>query len=103
MESIGGFEIWLIFFTRFIPVWICLAIFYFCLFYWRKKLGLMGRLCDSPIGLIGLFIVLFWILGAILADWVAILTHMNNQACTGENHQELLMKKLLMTLFYMGF
>ena len=72
MESIGGFEIWLIFFTRFIPVWICLAIFYFCLFYWRKKLGLMGRLCDSPIGLIGLFIVLFWIFGAILADWVAI-------------------------------
>ena len=72
MESIGGFEIWLIFFTRFIPVWICLAIFYFCLFYWRKKLGLMGRLCDSPIGLIGLFIVLFWIFGAILADWVAL-------------------------------
>ena len=72
MESIGGLEIWLTFFIRFIPVWICLAIFYFGLFYWRKKLGLLGRLCDSPIGLVGLFIVLFWIFGAIFADWIAL-------------------------------
>ena len=71
MESIGALEIWFTFFIRFIPVWICLAIFYFGLFYWKKRLGLLGRLCDSPIGLIGLFIVLFWIFGAILADWVA--------------------------------
>ena len=72
MESIGALEIWFTFFIRFIPVWICLAIFYFGLFYWRKKLGLLGRLCDSPIGLVGLFIVLFWIFGAILADWIAL-------------------------------
>ena len=72
MESISAFEIWSIFLTRFIPVWICIIIFFSGLFYWRKKLGLLGRLCDSPIGLIGLFIVLFWIFGAILADWVAL-------------------------------
>ncbi len=72
MESISAFEIWSIFLTRFIPVWICIIIFFSGLFYWRKKLGLLGRLCDSPIGLIGLFIVLFWIFGAILADSVAL-------------------------------
>ena len=72
MESISAFEIWSIFLTRFIPVWICIIIFFSGLFYWRKKLGLLGRLCDSPIGLIGLFIVLFWIFGAILADWIAL-------------------------------
>ena len=72
MDSISTFEILIVFITRCIPIWISLAIAFGCLFYWKNKLGLLGRLCNSPIGLVGLSIVLFWIFGAIFADFIAL-------------------------------
>ena len=72
MDSINGFEIFIVFLTRCIPIWISLALTFGALFYWKNKLGLLGRLCKSPIGLVGLSIVLFWIFGAIFADMIAL-------------------------------
>ena len=72
MESINSFEIWIVFFTRLMPVWISLIATFSALFFWRKQLGVLGHLCSSPIGLVGLFIVLFWVFGAIFADMIAL-------------------------------
>ena len=68
MEFISAIEIWIVFFTRLLPVWISLFITFSALFFWRKHLGILGHLCNSTIGLVGLFIVLFWVFGAIFAD-----------------------------------
>ena len=72
MEQISSFEIWYTFFYQLSPVWIALFITFSALFIWRKNLGILGHLCSSPIGLVGLFIVLFWVFGAIFADLVAL-------------------------------
>ena len=72
MEQISSFEIWYTFFYQLSPVWIALFIAFSALFIWRKNLGILGHLCSSPIGLVGLFIVLFWVFGAIFADLVAL-------------------------------
>ena len=72
MEQINSFEIWYTFFYQLSPVWIALFITFSALFIWRKNLGILGHLCSSPIGLVGLFIVLFWVFGAIFADLVAL-------------------------------
>tara|TARA_A100001011_G_scaffold400648_1_gene517140 strand:- start:2924 stop:4075 length:1152 start_codon:yes stop_codon:yes gene_type:complete len=72
METISTLEIWIVFFSRLTPVWICLFLTFFSLFFWRKHLGVLGHLCNSPIGLVGLFIVMFWVFGAIFADMIAL-------------------------------
>jgi peptide/nickel transport system permease protein len=41
-------------------------------FLFRRRLGLYGRIYDSPIGMIGFGLVLFWVLTAIFAHWVAL-------------------------------
>ena len=72
MEFISAIEIWIVFFTRLLPVWISLFITFSALFFWRKHLGILGHLCNSTIGLVGLFIVLFWVFGAIFADMISL-------------------------------
>ena len=72
MESISTFEIWQVFITRLWPVWLALAITFFTTYQWRNKLGVIGRIFDSRIGLVGLFIVLFWVFAAIFADFIAL-------------------------------
>jgi peptide/nickel transport system permease protein len=41
-------------------------------FVWRGRLGTYGQIYDSPIAIIGFGLVLFWLLTAIMADWVAL-------------------------------
>ncbi len=72
MDSISTLEIWQIFFTRLWPVWAALAVTFFGLYQMRKKLGTLGQRFDSRVGLVGLFIVLFWIYAAIFADLIAL-------------------------------
>ena len=72
MDSISTLEIWQIFFTRLWPVWAALAVTFFGLYQMRKKLGTLGQIFDSRVGLVGLFIVLFWIYAAIFADLIAL-------------------------------
>ncbi len=57
---------------RFLPVWIAMALIMGASFVWRGRLGTYGRIYDSPIAMIGFGLVLFWLLTAIMADWVAL-------------------------------
>ena len=72
METISTFEIWQIFFIRLWPVWIALVLTFFLAFQLRKRLGPIGYIFDSRVGLVGLFIVLFWIYAAVFADVIAL-------------------------------
>ena len=72
METISNIEIWQIFFMRLWPAWVALAITFLVAYRFKKNLGAIGHLFDNPVGLIGLFIVLFWIYAAIFADLIAL-------------------------------
>jgi len=52
---------------RFLPVWIGLSLILGASALWRTRLSLYGRLFESPVGVAGLAIVLFWLLTAVLA------------------------------------
>ena len=70
MAPLSWLEIFGQMFTQFMPVWIALGIIFLLSVLFKRRLGLYGRLFDSPIGMIGLFIVLFWVLTAIFADMI---------------------------------
>lgn len=57
-------------FLRFTPVWIGLIVIFALSIAFKRRLGLYGRLMDSPIGKIGLCLVLFWLLTAIFANGI---------------------------------
>ncbi len=61
--------------TRLLPVWIALvATFAFSIAY-KRKLGLYGKLFDSPIGMVGFGIVMFWVFTGFCAAFDLIITH----------------------------
>jgi peptide/nickel transport system permease protein len=70
MEALIWFEIFTKIFIQFIYVWFGMALIIGLSVYFKKRLGLYGRLFDSRIGLIGFLIVLFWMLTALLADTI---------------------------------
>jgi peptide/nickel transport system permease protein len=72
-EFIGTGEIILLSITRFWPTWLAIAITLGLGWPLRERLGIFGRLYGSPIGLTGLFIVLFWVFTALFADFIAVL------------------------------
>jgi len=53
------------------PVWLGLVVIFALSITFQKKLGLYGKLFYSPIGMIGFGFVMFWILTAIFANWIA--------------------------------
>jgi peptide/nickel transport system permease protein len=57
--------------SRLTPVWISLAVVFAASIYFKRKLGLYGKLFDSPIGMVGFGIVMFWIFSAAFAGVVA--------------------------------
>ncbi len=59
--------------ARFLPVWIALIVTFALSITFKRKLGLYGKLFDSPIGMIGFGLVMFWVFTAIFADLV--MTH----------------------------
>jgi peptide/nickel transport system permease protein len=71
-EFIGTGEIILLSITRFWPTWLAIAITLGLGWPLRERLGIFGRLYGSPIGLTGLFIVLFWVFTALFA-FIAVL------------------------------
>ena len=70
MAPLSWAEIFGQMFMQFTPVWVGLSAIFFLSALFKRRLGLYGRLFDSPIGMIGLFIVLFWVLTAIFADLI---------------------------------
>ena len=73
MESLSWGQIILEVLIRFIPVWISLALIFSISIYSKRRTGLYGKLFDSPLGMVGFGIVMFWIFTALFAD--LIMTH----------------------------
>ena len=73
MEALTALQITIGIFTQLIPVWVAMGIILSISAYYRQRLGLYGHLFDSRVGTLGLLLVLFWVLTAILAD--LIITH----------------------------
>ncbi|QIE56890.1 ABC transporter permease [Pikeienuella piscinae] len=71
MEPLGWGAIFASMFVRFIPVWIGLIVIFALSIVFKRRLSLYGKLMDSPIGMIGLAIVLFWVLTALFAEQIA--------------------------------
>ncbi len=72
-EYISTGEIILYSIARFWPSWLAIAITLAVCWPIRERLGMLGRLYGSWIGMAGLIIVLFWVFTAIFADAIAVL------------------------------
>lgn len=57
-------------FVQFGPVWIALILFFAVTYRARRSLGLFGKLFDSPVGITGTAMVMFWVFTAIFADMI---------------------------------
>lgn len=71
MDRLTASEISVRVLQQFTPVWIGLAMILVVSWLFRRRLGLYGKLFGSPIGIVGLVLVLFWVLTAIFADVIA--------------------------------
>ncbi len=58
---------------QFLPVWVGLVVVFALSITFKRRLGLYGKLFDSPIGMVGFGIVMFWVFAALFAD--LIITH----------------------------
>ena len=81
MEELGwgpiiGQVLW-----QFLPVWIALAATFTVSILFKRKLGLYGKLFDSPIGMAGFALVMFWVFTALFADMI--ITHDPIQVVSG--------------------
>jgi peptide/nickel transport system permease protein len=70
-EQISTGEICLYSVTWFWPSWLAIAVTLALGWVVRQRLGMLGRIYESRIGLAGLVIVLFWVYTAIFADVIA--------------------------------
>lgn len=73
MEALGWIEIWTRIAWQLWPVWIALVATFALSIALKRRLGLYGKLFDSPVGMIGFAIVMFWVFTAVFADLV--ITH----------------------------
>ncbi|GHF55970.1 ABC transporter permease [Seohaeicola zhoushanensis] len=75
MEPLGFLEIVLRILWQLMPVWIALVVLFVVSITYKRKLGLYGRLFDSPIGMIGFGLVMFWVFAGIFGAMDLIVTH----------------------------
>jgi peptide/nickel transport system permease protein len=61
MEPLSWGEIFIRMFSQFTPVWIALIATFILSIQFKRKLGLYGKLFDSPIGMTGFALVMFWV------------------------------------------
>ena len=70
MEPLGWGAIIAQILIQFTPVWIALIATFALSIAFKRKLGLYGKLFDSPIGMIGFALVMFWVFTALFADMI---------------------------------
>ncbi|MDT8855376.1 ABC transporter permease [Paracoccaceae bacterium Fryx2] len=73
MEPLGWGQILVAILTQFLPVWAGMIVTLALSVTFKRRLGLYGKLYDSPVGMVGFGLVLFWVFTAIFAD--QIITH----------------------------
>jgi len=81
MEPMSTSQIILKVVAQFLPVWIALVVTFVASIRYKRRLGLYGKLFDSPVGMIGFGLVMFWVFTAIFAD--LIITHDPLQVVSG--------------------
>jgi peptide/nickel transport system permease protein len=59
--------------VQFVPVWIALVLLFGISISTKRRTGLYGKLFDSPIGMVGFALVMFWVFTAIFAQMI--MTH----------------------------
>ena len=75
MEPLGALEIIGRVIYQFTPVWLSLIILFAASIAFKRRLGLYGKLFDSPIGMIGFGLVMFWVFTGVLGQLDLIVTH----------------------------
>ncbi|MDU9003362.1 ABC transporter permease [Sedimentitalea todarodis] len=75
MEPLGTFDIIIRVLYQFTSVWIALIILFAVSVAFKRRLGLYGKLFDSPIGMIGFALVMFWVFTGIFGALDLIVTH----------------------------
>ena len=70
MEPLSWLEIIAAVAGRFMPVWVALVVTFALSITLKRRLGLYGKLFDSPVGMVGFGIVMFWVFTAIFADLI---------------------------------
>jgi peptide/nickel transport system permease protein len=75
MEPLSWVEIIIRILYQLSPVWIALIVLYSLSIVFKRKLGLYGKLYDSPIGMIGFGLVMFWVFTGIFGAMDLIITH----------------------------
>ncbi len=55
---------------QFWPVWVALVVTFVLSFRFKRRLGLYGKLFDSPVAIIGFAIVMFWVFTALFANMI---------------------------------
>jgi peptide/nickel transport system permease protein len=70
MEALSWGGVFAGMFVQFIPVWIALVAAFALSIRYKRNLGLFGKLFDSPVGMTGFGIVMFWVFTAIFADMI---------------------------------
>ncbi len=73
MDSLSWGMILAMIAQRFWPVWLALSVTYALSIRFKRRLGLYGKLFDSPVGMVGFGIVMFWVFTAFFADMI--ITH----------------------------
>ena len=56
--------------VRFWPVWIALVLTFALSVAFKRRLGLYGKLFDSPIGMVGFALVMFWVFTGLFAQTI---------------------------------
>ncbi|WIY24604.1 ABC transporter permease [Parasedimentitalea psychrophila] len=75
MEPLSTFEIITRILVQLSPVWISLVLLYALSIAFKRRLGLYGKLFDSPIGMIGFGLVMFWVFTGVYGALDMIVTH----------------------------
>jgi len=75
MEPLTWGEIIARILVQFTPVWIALVVLFTASLIFKRRLGLYGKLFDSPIGMIGFGLVMFWVFTGVFGQMDLILTH----------------------------
>ncbi|WP_102108121.1 ABC transporter permease [Oceaniglobus roseus] len=75
MEPLSTLEILTRLAIQLVPVWIALAVLFALSFAFKRRLGLYGKLFDSPIGMIGFALVMFWVFTGVFGAMGLVETH----------------------------
>ena len=70
MDNLSWPMIFALMAKQFWPVWVGLVVTFVLSIRFKRRLGLYGKLFDSPVGMVGFAIVMFWVFTAVFADMI---------------------------------